>query len=246
MGHLPARAQQAQPQSDADAVEAPEIVAEKAAQRRAAALLRWALADDAWLHSTRVEVALQRPLLRLATHYLLKERRRWGRGGSRRRCREPCVCLPASHAPACLRMDAACRVLALDPVANFHLRNGAAVLQLNWRADTSDAGLARSHGIMVRPEWGRGLGWGRRRWRCQRVSAASLPATQTLLLTLVSILNKCRSTTSTSWTAWQTTIAPTSWMGQSPLRRRCGRCWARARRRYHHAAQLLPIFALNL
>lgn len=44
---------------------------------------------------------------------------------------------------------AAYRGLALDPVANFHLRNGAAVMQLNWHADTSPAGLRRSHGIMV-------------------------------------------------------------------------------------------------
>ncbi|KAJ8325073.1 hypothetical protein O5D80_006042 [Batrachochytrium dendrobatidis] len=30
------------------------------------------------------------------------------------------------------------RSFALDPVGNFHLRNGAAIHQLNWRADTSD------------------------------------------------------------------------------------------------------------
>ena len=34
-------------------------------------------------------------------------------------------------------------------MANFHLRNGATVLRLNWRADTSPPGLARSHGLMV-------------------------------------------------------------------------------------------------
>ena len=28
------------------------------------------------------------------------------------------------------------RSFALDPVGNFHLRNGAAIHQLNWRADT--------------------------------------------------------------------------------------------------------------
>lgn len=38
---------------------------------------------------------------------------------------------------------------ALDAVANFHLRNGAAVHRLNWMADTSPAGLSRSHGVMV-------------------------------------------------------------------------------------------------
>ena len=45
----------------------------------------------------------------------------------------------------------------VDPVANFHLRNGAEVLRLNWRADTSAVGLGRSHGIMV---GGRAGGWG--------------------------------------------------------------------------------------
>jgi Malonyl-CoA decarboxylase C-terminal domain len=42
-----------------------------------------------------------------------------------------------------------CRGLAFDPVAGFHLRNGAECWRLNWRADVSVAGLARSHGIMV-------------------------------------------------------------------------------------------------
>jgi malonyl-CoA decarboxylase len=38
---------------------------------------------------------------------------------------------------------------ALDPVANFHLRNGAVLWQLNWRADVSAKGLAQSAGLMV-------------------------------------------------------------------------------------------------
>ena len=50
-----------------------------AQQQRAAALLSWAVADDAWLHSSRLEAAVQGPLLRLAAWYLLRERRRWGR-----------------------------------------------------------------------------------------------------------------------------------------------------------------------
>ena len=41
------------------------------------------------------------------------------------------------------------RGLAFDPVAAFHLRNGAQLWRLNWRADISEAGLSRSHGIMV-------------------------------------------------------------------------------------------------
>ena len=38
---------------------------------------------------------------------------------------------------------------ALDPVAHFHLSNGARVERLNWAADTSSRGLAQSNGIMV-------------------------------------------------------------------------------------------------
>ena len=38
---------------------------------------------------------------------------------------------------------------ALDPVANFHLRNGAKVYQLNWMGDTSEKGMKQSYGIMV-------------------------------------------------------------------------------------------------
>lgn len=38
---------------------------------------------------------------------------------------------------------------ALDPVANFHLSNGAQIAQLNWLADSSDNGLNQSAGLMV-------------------------------------------------------------------------------------------------
>ncbi len=38
---------------------------------------------------------------------------------------------------------------ALDPVANFHLSNGAEIAQLNWLADRSDNGLKQSAGLMV-------------------------------------------------------------------------------------------------
>jgi len=37
----------------------------------------------------------------------------------------------------------------LDPVARFHLGNGAALERLNWLGDTSAAGMARSAGLMV-------------------------------------------------------------------------------------------------
>ncbi|CAI2189689.1 10058_t:CDS:10, partial [Funneliformis geosporum] len=41
------------------------------------------------------------------------------------------------------------RNLALDPVANFHIRNGACVHRLNWLGDISNKGLEESFGIMA-------------------------------------------------------------------------------------------------
>ncbi len=38
---------------------------------------------------------------------------------------------------------------ALDPVANFHLSNGASIERLNWLADPSAAGRERSFGLMA-------------------------------------------------------------------------------------------------
>ncbi|XP_062403603.1 malonyl-CoA decarboxylase, mitochondrial [Sardina pilchardus] len=41
------------------------------------------------------------------------------------------------------------RGYAINPVANFHLQNGATMWRLNWQADTSPRGVANSCGIMV-------------------------------------------------------------------------------------------------
>ncbi len=38
---------------------------------------------------------------------------------------------------------------ALDPVANFHLSNGARLEKINWLADLTETGMQRSYGIMV-------------------------------------------------------------------------------------------------
>jgi malonyl-CoA decarboxylase len=38
---------------------------------------------------------------------------------------------------------------ALDPVAHFHLSNGASMKQIDWRADTSPKGLRQSAGMMI-------------------------------------------------------------------------------------------------
>jgi malonyl-CoA decarboxylase len=37
----------------------------------------------------------------------------------------------------------------IDPVARFHLGNGARLDRINWLADTSEKGLAEAHGFMV-------------------------------------------------------------------------------------------------
>ena len=57
------------------------------------------------------------PLLRLCSHYLLREK------GLNKR--------------------------ALDPVAHFHLSNGASMERLNWRADLSKKGAENSAAIMI-------------------------------------------------------------------------------------------------
>lgn len=41
------------------------------------------------------------------------------------------------------------RGYALNPVANFHLQNGAVLWRLNWHADCSPRGIASSCGMMV-------------------------------------------------------------------------------------------------
>ena len=38
---------------------------------------------------------------------------------------------------------------ALDPVANFHLANGASIQRINWQADPSPTGRERSLGLMA-------------------------------------------------------------------------------------------------
>ena len=42
----------------------------------------------------------------------------------------------------------------LDPVARFHLANGARLERLNWGADVSASGLTNSFGLMVNYVYG--------------------------------------------------------------------------------------------
>ncbi len=81
-----------------------------------------AIADPAW-HLGEVSEALQKNLMRLCAYYLLNAKQASGKQSA---AAEP-----------------------LDPVARFHLGNGAALERLNWMGDTSEQGMARSAGLMV-------------------------------------------------------------------------------------------------
>ena len=45
---------------------------------------------------------------------------------------------------------------ALDPVANFHLSNGASLERLNWLANPASYGIEESLGLMVNYRYDRG------------------------------------------------------------------------------------------
>jgi malonyl-CoA decarboxylase len=45
---------------------------------------------------------------------------------------------------------------ALDPVANFHLSNGASLDRLNWMANPASYGIEESFGVMVNYRYDRG------------------------------------------------------------------------------------------
>jgi malonyl-CoA decarboxylase len=61
------------------------------------------------------------------------------------RLREPLLRAGASYLIAARTRRGA----PIDPVARFHLGNGARLEQIDWLADTSAKGLAQAHGLMV-------------------------------------------------------------------------------------------------
>ncbi len=81
--------------------------------------LKVLLDDRNWTEDQQISDALQGLLMRLAARYLAQEKRPEG------------------------------DLIALDPVAHFHLSNGARIQRLNWKGDLSDKGLGQSSGIMV-------------------------------------------------------------------------------------------------
>ena len=74
-----------------------------------------------WFDDERAKRLMQTPLTRLAANYLANAKRIVPEKGER----------------------------PLDPVARFHLGNGARVERLNYLGDTSEKGLAQSYGMMV-------------------------------------------------------------------------------------------------
>ena len=59
--------------------------------------------------------------------------------------RDTLVALAATYLVEAKRADG----LPVDPVARFHLGNGARLERINWMADMSASGLRQSHGLMV-------------------------------------------------------------------------------------------------
>lgn len=82
------------------------------------------LSRDDWYDRPEIYKYLEKPLLKLAKHYLLVEKRRDKQTG------EPFY-------------------NALDPVANFHLSNGAALGSINFRGNLFLIGRSQSFGMMV-------------------------------------------------------------------------------------------------
>ncbi len=80
------------------------------------------LQDPGW-YQGEVPSALEKLLVALCAHYLVHEKQ----GGE-----------PGEDGAE-----------PLDPVARFHLANGASLERINWLGDTSQQGMARSAGLMV-------------------------------------------------------------------------------------------------
>ncbi len=64
----------------------------------------------------------------------------------RRRARSRCCCALAAHYFLSAKGGDGEPV---DPVARFHLGNGARLERINWLADTSEKGLREAYGLMV-------------------------------------------------------------------------------------------------
>lgn len=88
-----------------------------------AVALRILLAQNEWWKDPVIAEVVKAPMTRLCARYLVQEKRPAKEEGG----------VPT----------------ALNPVAHFHLTNGARVERLNWLGDTSPNGLKQAYGMMV-------------------------------------------------------------------------------------------------
>jgi len=92
----------------------------QASEQDAKELLQSFLSSSKFTSDPQQLQMLKPVLMRLCARYLLTERR----GGASSK-------------------------VALDPVANFHIRNGAMLYRINWQGDLSRRGIENSYGMMV-------------------------------------------------------------------------------------------------
>ena len=93
----------------------------KAGRRRDAALLQAALAQESWWTQDDLAASLRAPVLRLAALYLT----------------------------GALRTGKLAEKIRTDPVAKFHLGNGARLERIHFLANTAPRGIRESFGVMV-------------------------------------------------------------------------------------------------
>ena len=117
---LKERAGQAPPLFRADEA---QLLAALSSGKEPAAALTSLLERPGWATDASLATALAPLLTRLCALYLAREKR------------------PARQPTAPGR--------AIDPVAHFHLTNGARIERINWLADMSPNGIAQSAGLMV-------------------------------------------------------------------------------------------------
>jgi malonyl-CoA decarboxylase len=94
----------------------------------------------------RLIQALPRPLSNFSLQRLLAVPRWWNDEALARALRGPLMRLCAYYLMSGRTGE---HKRTLDPVAHFHLSNGARIERLNWLADLSPKGLRQSHGLMV-------------------------------------------------------------------------------------------------
>ncbi len=109
--------------------EHPEVVAES-------------FGESDWRRLNSAGVTAANPAALLAW---LSTNREWARqGATARALRDPLQRVAARYLVEARRGDR-----PADPVARFHLGNGARIERLNWLGDTADKGLAQSWSMMV-------------------------------------------------------------------------------------------------